>query len=244
MNAQYLYSLLVMLLIYAVAPAQNLNVLFIGNSYTHCNNLPAIVQEMALSLGDTLNYEMLAYDGFTLERHVQEPQTVDAIKCGNWDYVVLQEQSQLPTKNIKVVEERFYQPAQQLVHWIKESGAQPLFFMTWARRDGDQATCSQQPEVCTFEGMDSLLYERYRMIAQKTDCQLAPVGKAWRLAKAEHPEIELYQIDGSHPNLEGSFLSACMIYALLYDHHLDEINYNFLFDESLANLLKRIAGEI
>lgn len=250
MSIRYLYVLCGILSAISISEAQHipehqkLNVLFIGNSYMHCNKLPAIIQEMAMTMEDTFYYEMLAYDGYTLERHLEDPKTFEIINSGNWDYVVLQEQSQLPTKDIEAVKKYFYQPAQQLVRWIKESGAEAVFFMTWARRDGDQANCHQQPAVCTFEGMDSLLYTRYNEIATMTESQLAPVGKAWRLARAECPEIELYQVDGSHPNLEGSYLSACVIYSFLSNRDIDNTKYNFLFDESLSQTLKAIASKV
>ena len=51
--------------------AQTKNVLFLGNSYTGVNNLPLLTYNLALSLGDTINYdalEMQPAEGFSLNR--------------------------------------------------------------------------------------------------------------------------------------------------------------------------------
>ena len=45
---------------------QNYDVLFIGNSYTSYNNLPDMVQKIASSFGDTINYDQSLIGGATL----------------------------------------------------------------------------------------------------------------------------------------------------------------------------------
>ncbi len=49
--------------------AQSLDVLFIGNSYTYANNMPQMVSELALSFGDTLNFESSTPGGATFNTH-------------------------------------------------------------------------------------------------------------------------------------------------------------------------------
>src|SRR4051812_45886499 len=75
---------------------QTFHVLFIGNSYTYVNNLPQIVADVASSMGDSLIYDSYAIGGYTLEQHFADSNCTNKIKAGGWDYVILQEQSQLP----------------------------------------------------------------------------------------------------------------------------------------------------
>ncbi|MBR0072360.1 MAG: hypothetical protein IJP95_00850, partial [Bacteroidales bacterium] len=48
---------------------QNINVLFIGNSYTDVNNLPALIQQMGYSTGDTMTYQSNLPGGCTFSQH-------------------------------------------------------------------------------------------------------------------------------------------------------------------------------
>lgn len=78
------------------ANPRTLSVLFIGNSYTFVNDLPATVSKLSQSLGNTLDYGMAATGGYTLQQNASNPDTIAKIKSKKWDCVVLQEQSQLP----------------------------------------------------------------------------------------------------------------------------------------------------
>jgi hypothetical protein len=243
MNNIRTIALIVLLAFIAMtAAAQNLRVLFIGNSYTHGNNMPLLVQSLASAGGDTLTFEMLAYNSYTLNQHIHEAATKQTIEGGEWDFVVLQEQSQLPASPMKDVKKKFFPAVHQLTDWIKTAGAQAVLYMTWGRRDGDQARSKKYPPVSTYEGMDDLLAARYEQAAQQTNSWLAPVGKAWRYVRTNHPEIELYYYDGSHPNQEGSFLTACTLYTILYNKRPDELDYHFYFAPDLAHQLKTAAG--
>ena len=75
---------------------QKRNVLFLGNSYTAVNNLPQLVHDVAISTGDTLIFDSNMPGGFTLEAHSLNTTSQNKIKVGNWNYVVIQGQSQEP----------------------------------------------------------------------------------------------------------------------------------------------------
>ncbi|MBP5240900.1 MAG: hypothetical protein J6Z26_03230, partial [Bacteroidales bacterium] len=80
-----------------IAIAQsNLNVLFIGNSYTSVNNLPSLIQQMGYSTGDTITYQSNLPGGCTFGQHCNN-NSMTLIRQGGWDVVVLQEQSQNPS---------------------------------------------------------------------------------------------------------------------------------------------------
>ena len=53
----------------SVSFAQTKNVLFLGNSYTGVNNLPLLTYNLALSLGDTINYDSNTPGGYTYQGH-------------------------------------------------------------------------------------------------------------------------------------------------------------------------------
>ncbi len=64
--------------------AQTKSALFLGNSYTYYNNLPLLVSNLALSMGDTLEYDMNALGGYRLKNHATNTTTYQKIDSRNW----------------------------------------------------------------------------------------------------------------------------------------------------------------
>lgn len=223
--------------------AQNKKVLFLGNSYTGVNDLPQLVYDVALSTGDSIIYDKNTPGGTTLASHASNATTQAKIKADNWDYVVLQAQSQEPSFPIQQVETETFPFAQQLCDSIRANDicSRPLFYMTWGRENGDASNCPFWPPVCTYEGMDSLLNLRYRMMADMNDGYVSPVGATWRYIRDNHPEIGLYTGDGSHPSQAGSYAAACTFYTIIVQKDPTFIQYNFSLTDSIANLIKNAA---
>src|SRR5688500_2087952 len=73
------------------AEAAPLRVLFIGNSLTRSNNLPARVAELAEASGRKLQYRTVASPGLSLEDHWSFGAARSALASGVWDVVVLQD---------------------------------------------------------------------------------------------------------------------------------------------------------
>lgn len=199
------------------ASGQTDRVLFIGNSYTYSNDLPGMFRQVALSMGDTVVTQMVAPGGFTFQGHASNNATLNAIDQGDWDHVVLQEQSQRPAFPPEQVAQDVLPYASQLVARIRSSSpcAEPVFMMTWGRENGDQQNCAFYPPLCTYEGMQQRLWDSYVLMALENDAHCAPVGSVWRSYRAVHPEAALYT-DGSHPNVVGTFIAATTLYASIF----------------------------
>lgn len=122
---------------------------FIGNSYTAQNNLPQLISEIAGSTGDYLNYQSYTPGGSTLQDHANDNAVLNTINQGNWDYVVLQEQSQIPAFSTSFVQTEFFPFATQLANNIKSRNAcgNPVFYMTWGRKTEIHQTV---PQSLTF----------------------------------------------------------------------------------------------
>lgn len=193
-------------------------VLFLGNSYTYVNDLPKTIADMALSTGDTLIYDSNCPGGYTLQGHSTNATSLSKIAQGNWDYVVLQEQSQYPSFPIHQVETDVFPYAHQLDSLIHVSNpcAQTVFYMTWGRKNGDASNCSSWPPVCTYEGMDSMLRLRYEMMANANHATLSPVGVVWKYLRTNSPLLDLYQSDESHPSEAGTYAAACCFYTVFF----------------------------
>lgn len=203
-------------------------VLFIGNSYTYSNNLPQLLYDAAKTTGDTLIFDSSTPGGYTFQNHTTNSTTLTKIAAGNWDYVVLQEQSQLPSFTDGEVASMVFPYARQLDSLINQQNpcAETVFFMTWGRKNGDASNCAVWPPVCTYEGMDSLLNLRYRMMADMNEAVVSPVGAVWHYLREHHPAIELYSADESHPSLAGSYAAACSFYTVMLRKNPSYILYD------------------
>ncbi len=220
--------------------------LFVGNSYIYYFDLPGLISDMALSGGDTLVYDESAIGGYTLGSHLGNATTMNKVSNGNWNYLILQEQSQIPSLPDFQVQTQFYPDAIELdsIFRANHSAGKTVFYMTWGRENGDASNCAFWPPVCTYEGMDSLIQLRYRTIADSLNAVLSPVGALWHGLRNDHPGIDLYDPDGSHPTLAGSFAAACSFYAVLFQKDPALISFNAGLDTGTAGKIKRKASDL
>jgi len=222
-----LFGLLYMMMT-TISFAITKRVLFIGNSYTYVNDLPLTLKNLAASSGDTLIYDSNTPGGYTLQQHASNNTTLSKIMQGNWDYVVLQEQSQRPAFPISQVETDVFPYAKKLdslIH-IYNPCAETVFYMTWGYKNGDASNCAFYPPICTYSGMDSLLRERYMMMADSNNAMLSPVGAVRKYIRTHYPSIELYQPDESHPSEAGTYAAACSFYSVLFRKNPANLTFN------------------
>lgn len=222
-----------------------MRVLFIGNSYTHVNNLPELVRRLAESEGRSFQYTMIAPGGCTLERHLKNPEVADAMRSGGWNFVVMQEQSRAPAGQPAQVNRHVYPAARSLdsLRRLFNPEARTVFYMTWGRRDGDAERCRENPAVCTYEGMQARLRESYLEMTYANDAWCAPVGVAWKRVRTERPDLDLYQPDKSHPSPAGSYLGANVFYTLFYGTPYRS-DYTAGLDSAAALYLQQTAQEV
>lgn len=228
----------VFLLVAFVGQCQK-KVLFVGNSYTQVNNLPQMVSQVAASMGDEIEYQSNTPGGCTFAQHCGN-QSMNLIRQGDWDVVVLQEQSQYPSFPPSQVANEVFPYAARLVDSVYANSpcAEPMFYMTWGRKNGDAMNAASYPVLGTYEGMDSLLYERYLYMAQANDASVCPVGRVWRYLRENAPDIELYQSDESHPSLAGTYAAACAFYVMLFHQNPVLIGYRPDINPDHASLIR------
>ncbi len=226
--------------------AQNKSVLFIGNSYIGSNNLPVMVQDLALSLGDTLDIDSNTPGGTTFNGHTNNSTTMNKIAQGTFDVVILQAQSQEPSFPPSQVATETYPYAETLANAVKAANpcAEPMFFMTWGRENGDQVNCQFYPPICTYDGMQARLRESYLEMSVDNECSVSPVGAAWKYMRDNYPSYQLYTSDGSHPSIYGSYLAACVHYASIYRKSPQGATYTSSLSASDAAIFQDVANMI
>lgn len=210
--------LILLMLIASTSVAQQTRILFLGNSYTQVNNLPILLQDLALSKGDSITVDSNTPGGFTLQGHSTNATSLAKINAGNYDYVVLQEQSQLPSFSPGQVANDVFPYAYLLDSLIHAANpcAKTVFYMTWGRKYGDASNCANYAPVCTYEGMQMRLRDSYVQMAVDNEAMVAPAGMAWRTSWYADSTINLWSSDNSHPSLAGSYLTACTMYTTIF----------------------------
>lgn len=203
-----------------------------GNSYTSFNSLDTLLEKIGV-----VNADAVTAGGKKLSAHWSEVNTSGhasntTLRDPNidWDYVVLQDQSQVPgfprTNSDWLAS---MNGAVGLSGAIEDEGSESVLLMTWGRRNGDATNPVLYNNFTAMQDRLESGYIDYRdnMTAAGSTVWIAPVGLAFALI---HDGVEaagtnatlsgntfydLYNADGSHPSLAGSYLAACVLYATM-----------------------------
>jgi hypothetical protein len=234
------------------ANAQTIGILFIGNSHTFYNELPDLVKLIAQSVGDSVYTEMSAPGGYDFERHHTLPATISALNSRKWDYIVLQESGWKSAFHTSMAERAIYPFADSLKKQIvyHNPTAKLILYMTNGYADGvntfgDTAWCRTDPPVCTLEGMQDRIKTNYIHLAQQLNAEVAPCGLIWKALQSRNPNLVLYDADGIHPSLAGSYVNAVTIYSLVRKQPMKDIfipagvsnEHAALVQNTVANIL-------
>ena len=131
----------------------------------------------------------------TLEQHWKQGRALRRIDHERWDFVVLQAQSTEAVHAPAAFEEY----ARRFDEAVRRRRARTVILGTWALRHSPYSPTS-------FD-------EEYKKVAHRLGALLAPVGTAW--AELDARGIDLFE-DDTHPNIAGSYLVACVLYAVVY----------------------------
>jgi hypothetical protein len=175
-----------------------LKILFIGNSFTQRHDLPGLIARLAAARGKRVEHRLVSAGGASLRMHWNAGRAVAILQDTPYDLVVLQEQSTLPGKNASRMHEnvRLFDTA------ITAAGARTVLYMTWARQ--------HQPEA------QQAIRDAYESIGRELGATVVPVGLAWERILSGPAPLVLHDQDKSHPALAGSYLAACVFYAVLF----------------------------
>ena len=204
-----------------------LDLLLIGNSYTSNNQLSVRVENLLTSSGFTPDVQPLTSGGKTLAWHGEQAQSegtewFSTLRSPH-DYVILQDQSQVPGfPTTSSYWQDSMQGAQIIDDLVDDNGGDTFFLMTWGYRNGDESNSWRYPD---YETMQRHLETGYLAYAENLSSDqrpvfIAPVGMAFEniffsISNATDDGTifsDLYASDGSHPSIQGTYLAACVIH--------------------------------
>ncbi len=117
-----------------------------------------------------------------------------------YDMVLMMDCSQCPIH--PKLQQAFNDTAKAHIASVREAGAEPALFVSWAYQD--------QPQ------MTEQLAAEYTKAGRANNVRLVPAGPAFAASIAKRPDINLYAPDKRHPSLAGTYLGAAVVVASLF----------------------------
>ena len=213
-----------------VAGEREKSILFVGNSFTYYNNGVHDHLRKLLSAANAdgkahAYLRIMTISGGELPEH--ESGLQQRLTAQSWDQVILQGHSIGPIT--PGMAEPFRTAARAYARAIRERGAEPVFFMTWAYTGIPEMT----------EQLDAA----YSAIGAELDAVVVPVGLAFATALELRPELALVIDDRKHPSLAGTYLAACTFYAALYGTSPAGLSYTAGLATHDAGFLQEVAWQ-
>ena len=201
----------------------NKNILFVGNSYLYYNDsLHNHVKRMAIERFPSYE-EKFIYKSSTIGgarswhhnfKHLLESKNIGVNE--SFDLLILQGGSAEPlSKNSRVI---FNNTVKEVNEIAKEYGTKLALYMTHAY---------VVPDKRYEANMINKISSMYINAGKEINAKVIPVGIGFENAYKENPNIQLHNLDGTHPSLLGTYLAACIVYGVLYDDSPVGIDYNY-----------------
>jgi hypothetical protein len=188
-----------------VSKKEEVAVFFIGNSYSF--DVPKQFRKIAESHGRKVRVGYSTFGGWTLAKHAAHLPTLEKLRSGKWDVVVIQEQSRIPARNERIRRKVMDPAVSLLVSEARALGAVPLLYQTWGQRDGD-------PDI---PGDDSRVRKGYLAASRIAGgVTIVPAGDAWEREFMAGRGKDLFVDDGSHPSSFGNEITAREFYRVIF----------------------------
>jgi hypothetical protein len=199
------------------------NILFIGNSYLYYNDsihnhFKRMVEERNPGYDGSSSVKSATIGGSRLKHHdldhLLESKAISLVD--QFDLVILQGGSaeSLSTKD----REEFFKAAKKHINKIKSIGADAALYMIHAY---------VKPHKSYSPTLIRVIERMYTKAGKDNNALVIPVGLAFENAYNQKPTIKLHKIDGTHPDILGTYLAACVVYASIYKDNPIGISYDY-----------------
>jgi hypothetical protein len=219
-----------------------LRVLFVGNSYLYYgdslhNHVRRMVTAADPTLEKKLAYKSATIGGAKLADHnidyLTEPGRIGVKEP--FQLVVLQGGSFAPLSEKRRAQ--FREKVLEFSKVIASRGGKTALYMTHTYVPPHKRA---KPENIR------LTEELYVSVGNEAGALVIPVGLAFEEAYRRKPGIKLHKdYDGSHPDLIGTYLAACTVYASLYGKSPVGNSYDYYgkIDKNTAAFLQQVAED-
>lgn len=221
--------------------------LFVGNSFSFYNNgihnhLGSLIRANNEWERGVNRHKLLTYSGGHMYEQILSIAGIFKIDKRGFDAVILQGHSNEAILASK--KDRFEAGLKRAVDIVKEQNLEPILFMTWGYANDKE--------------MANKVTEAYIQQGKKLGVRVAPVGIAFQKASVSLPNINLYvpdvlaskngnityRKDLKHPSVAGTYLAACVFYAMLFDKSPEGNLFTSSLSETQANALQKLSWQV
>ncbi|MFA7158082.1 MAG: hypothetical protein WC299_02175 [Kiritimatiellia bacterium] len=127
------------------------------------------------------------------------------ISTGKWDYVIIQEIYSAGAQDFEKYADLFAGAA-------RKAGAKPILFAT-------ASVTTNYSRACKYPDSFKTLNDMQLALGKKQNIPVAAAGYAWIRYLGPEPSdaqlLDMYHKDKGHPGYKGSYIYACLLYAVL-----------------------------
>ena len=218
------------------------HVLFVGNSYFYYgdslhNHVQRLVTAGDAALDGKLRYKSATIGGAELSHHSIDHLTTPG-RIGvkePFQLVILQGGSGEPLSEARRA--KFRETVIEFDKVIKSRGGRTALYMNHV-----YVTPHKEAKPANL----GLTEDAYVSVANEIDALVIPVALAFEEAYKRKPGIVLHKgFDGSHPELIGTYLAACTVYASVYGKSPVGNKYDYYgkIDKETAAFLQQVAWD-
>jgi hypothetical protein len=218
--------------------------IYIGNSFFYYNNgIHSQVGQLAAAAKSRIRGTMVTISGSGMDWHdvgsYFRPNAIASYSFNTsneivfnrfnkpFDVAVIMDCSQCPIH--PKLQSVFQDFAKKNSDTVRQHGAEPVLFMSWAYAD--------KPE------MTAQLAEQYTLAGNANRALVIPAGLAFARAIDRQPTINLYAPDKRHPSPAGTYLAACTVFASLLKQSPVGLSYAASLDAPTAAFLQQVAWD-
>lgn len=172
------------------------NVLFLGNSHTTTNDLPEMVMNLVESNRTRRRFNVTVRSGANLEQIAKSAEVKKLITTGKFSDVVLQGASLSTSHKYEYSQAG----AVSLAKLSKQSKSKVWYFAEWPRKGHNET-----PYILGV----------YQKIANEGGGKIIPICKVLDAILKHNPKFDLWQADGNHASILGSYTAALTIASAL-----------------------------
>lgn len=219
----------------AAVEAREWRVLFVGNSLTYVNNLPAVLRALGAAQPVPVRIATATYvaPGGTVAERWKDGHAAAALRGAKWDAVVLQERGGLlacvvDAEQRSQAECRASERAhKQFSDLARAGGARTLLLATWG------------PDQTWQLKLDRAI----RQVAARADAEVVPAGSSLRAYAARQPQAATFP-DGVHPSLPATLIMAAQLHRAITGSDAQARDVTIDFPLLPANALVKPDGAI
>lgn len=174
----------------------SVRILFVGNSLTYTNNLPALVVSIGNAQGKSVYSETLANPNYAIEDHWNDGKMQKLICEGDFDFVVIQQGPSSQADGRQML----FEYGQRIKNICLSRGTELAFFMVW-------------PAKANYHMFDGVI-KNYTDAATETNSILCAVGAEFK-RHGDSGDYSFYSSDSFHPSAAGSQRAAEIIFSTL-----------------------------